>query len=294
MKIVQFTIPITETGSVVVQHDRLPFFYNYLHRHEEQQITLIIKGEGVLIAGNYTQTFQPGNIFVIGENQPHILKSDPHYFQDPTADAAEAIHIFIDPHKRLADLLRIPEMAGIKRFLDNTGGGLQMPDSFTSEAEHFIRKISAEEGLERLTAFIQLMQFCSARVTGWKSLSTGFSAASFSDTEGMRMNDIFHYTMEHFHEDISLQQIADVSHLTIHAFCKYFKKHTRKTYVEFLNEIRINEACKRILSNQFDSIAAVAFSTGFNNTITFNRVFKKVVGMSPTAYIRHYRKKLKY
>lgn len=291
MKIIKFTVPITDDGSVVVQQDALPFFYNYLHRHEEPQVTLIIKGAGTLIAGNYTQSFKAGDIFIMGENQPHIFKSDPEYFVKPIPDSVQAIHIFIDPVHRLKGLFDLPEMTSVRRFLEQTRDGLQMPDSYTFQASRFIKTIATSNGLERLTAFMHLMAFCAESVSGWKSLSNGFSASTFSDKEGMRMNDIFHFTMEHFHEDISLQQVADISHLTIHAFCKYFKKHTRKTYVEFLNEIRINEACKRILTNQFDSISSIAYSTGFNNTITFNRVFKRIVGMSPTAYIQHYRKK---
>ena len=77
MKVVQFTIPVSQEHSIMVQEDKLPHFYNHLHRHNETQITWIIKGEGTLIAGTAMQRFQSGDIYILGANQPHIFKSDP-------------------------------------------------------------------------------------------------------------------------------------------------------------------------------------------------------------------------
>ena len=57
----------------------------------------------------------------------------------------------------------------------------------------------------------------------------------------------------------------------------------RKTYVSFLNEIRVANACK-LLRNEDLSVAMVAYECGFNNLSNFNRNFKKVRGCSPTEY----------
>ncbi|MCK7554673.1 AraC family transcriptional regulator [Chitinophaga sedimenti] len=59
----------------------------------------------------------------------------------------------------------------------------------------------------------------------------------------------------------------------------------------FLNEIRINEACKKIISGEFSSISSIAYNSGFNSAINFNRVFKKTTGISPSEYIREYKTK---
>ncbi|MEO5563454.1 MAG: hypothetical protein ABIR18_08465 [Chitinophagaceae bacterium] len=58
MKIIQFTIPVAKDNSIIVQEDKLPYFYNHLHRHNETQITWIIKGQGTLITGSSMQRFQ--------------------------------------------------------------------------------------------------------------------------------------------------------------------------------------------------------------------------------------------
>ncbi len=180
-------------------------------------------------------------------------------------------------------------MEAVRKFLQLSANSLQLPAEYVEKTAADILKISRLSGAERLLAFVGMLVYFSKQVKDWKSLSTGFSRQSYSESEGLRMNDIYQYTLEHYAENISLGQIAGVAHLTTYAFCKYFKKHTRKTYLEFLNEIRINVACKNIINGDFDSIAAVAYATGYNNPITFNRVFRKVTGMSPSAYARQYR-----
>lgn len=289
MKVIQFTVPVADEGAVVIQEDILPYFYNYLHRHKEAQVTLIIKGEGTLIAGNYTQPFKAGDIYVIGANQPHMFKGDARYFENLQEKNIHAIHIFFDHEHALQGLFSLKEMDTVRKFLQLTANSLQLPAEYAEKTAADILRIARLSGAERLLAFVGMLVYFSKQVKDWKSLSTGFSRHSYSESEGLRMNDIYQYTLEHYAENISLGQIAGVAHLTTYAFCKYFKKHTRKTYLEFLNEIRINVACKNIINGDFDSIAAVAYATGYNNPITFNRVFRKVTGMSPSAYARQYR-----
>ena len=77
--------------------------------------------------------------------------------------------------------------------------------------------------------------------------------------------------------------------MTPQAFCRYFKKHTLHTFIGFLNEVRINEACKKLTDGQYDSIATVAYNCGFNSITNFNRVFKTITGKSPSEYIESYR-----
>ena len=68
MKAINFVLQSTSNNSVIVQEDLLPKFYNYLHYHKEYQITLILKGEGNVIVGNYNQLFKAGDIYFIGPN----------------------------------------------------------------------------------------------------------------------------------------------------------------------------------------------------------------------------------
>jgi AraC-like DNA-binding protein len=289
MKVIQFTVPVTLNDSIVVHEDIQSYFYNHLHRHKELQLTLILKGEGTLIVENYTQRFKEGDIYVIGAHQPHLFKSKASYYQEVQEDRIHAIHIFFDYECKLQNLFDVPEMETIKRFLEKTHHGLQLPERYCDDVSKIIKKITRNTGLKRLLSCIRLLQVLAKDVQGWKSLSTGFQNTSFTEHEDARMNNIFQFTIQHYAENITLEKIASEAHMTPHAFCKYFKKHTQKTYMAFLNEIRINEACRKIISGDFESISSVAYTTGFNSAINFNKVFKKATGKSPSEYIREYR-----
>lgn len=283
MKVIQFTVPKTSDNSVIVQEDKLPFFYNSLHRHKEIQIALIIKGEGTLVIGNHMQRFKAGDIYIIGSEQPHIFKSDSAYFIKKNKNNIHSISLFFDPNEFFGNILCLPEMKEIKQFLNKTIWGLKAPQHETNNlAKEILHLMQSRKGL-LLSDFIRLLHNM-AHIRKWKMLSTTTPGFSISDFEGLRMNDIYQYSITNYSENISLRQIAAVAHLTVPAFCRYFKKQTSKTYITFLNEIRISEACNKISEGKFKSISSVAHETGFKNVTTFNRVFKKINGMPPRQF----------
>jgi len=290
MKIVQFAVPVSK-DSVVIEEDVLPYFYNYFHRHDEMQISLVVKGEGTLIIDNYTQRFSAGDIYFIAANRPHIFQSDQSYFQNTGNDNAHAIHIYFDLKTITSALIDLPEMEHIKTFINNISYGIQIPSENAIEVAARMHKIGKSGGLPRLLGFIELLHYLSIDLKECRSLSSGSFRKPIPAAESIRINKIYQYTLEHYAEEISLDKVAGICYMTPQAFCKYFKKHTSKTYITFLQEIRINAACDKIIKGKFDGISSIAFATGFNSAINFNKVFKKVTGSSPRDYIRKFKVK---
>ena len=289
MKVIQFTIPVEIDNSIHFQEDRLPYFYRHLHRHIETQITWVVNGEGTLVIGNNMLPFRSGDLFVIGANQPHLFKSDPSYFIPGSRRQIHSLNIFFNPTGFISHLLAFPEMLSIKKFVNSSNTGLQASEKDAAKlAEHFLKIRNSSTGF-RLSYFIEFLQVM-ANLRKWKPLTTGSFEHSITDTEGLRMNDIYQYTMDHFTEDITLAQIAAIAYLTPQSFCRYFKKHTNKTFVNFLNEVRINEACKKFMELNFESIGNVAYQSGFNSVVSFNRVFKSIMDKTPKEFIRTYHK----
>ena len=290
MKVVQFTIPVTIDNSIHFQEDRLPHFYEHLHRHTETQVTWVVNGEGTFIAGNYMQRFQTGDFFVIGANQSHLFKSDPSYFEEGSTKSIHTLNVFFDPKGFLAQLLAFPELRSIKNFLDLSIFGMKASEKDKKILTDLILKIQISSTGFRLASFIELLQVM-ANLKNWEYLSTESFEHTITDLEGLRMNDVYQYTMSNFTDNITLEQIAAVVYLTPQSFCRYFKKHTSKTYINFLNEVRINESCKKFMEKDFHSISTVAYQSGFNNVVTFNRVFKSITGKAPREFIKAYHEK---
>jgi AraC-like DNA-binding protein len=291
MKVISFTIPETGDTSIMVQEDILPYFYNHLHRHPEVQITWILKGEGTLVAGNYMQHFKSGEVYIIGANQPHLFRSDESYFEENSKKLVHAITIFFTDKKHLASLFDLPEMKGVRLFLEKANKGVKIPVSNMKETSSLLLEIKSFTGIDRLLSFVKMMVLFS-KLKSLRYLSTEIVSPITSDADGMRMNDIYQYTMRHYMHHISLDTIASIANMTPQAFCRYFKTRTRKSYVTFLNEIRINEAFKLLSSRRYESIGSLAVKTGFSNVVSFNRVFKQVLGKPPREYVKEFQEKV--
>jgi len=136
--------------------------------------------------------------------------------------------------------------------------------------------------LQRFITCLDILKILSK--SNHQALSSFIYDKKYSDSEGNRMRDVMDYTMRNYQNQISLDDVAKVSAMTKNAFCKYFKKRTNKSYFRFLNELRIENACKLLMTEKELSIAEIADQSGFNNISNFNRQFKTVKQMSPSAY----------
>src|SRR5258708_7112399 len=90
------------------------------------------------------------------------------------------------------------------------------------------------------------------------------------------------YIEEHYAEELSLGQVAAV-HTSVFYFCKLFKRATGLNYTEFVSRIRAEKA-KNLLLNPNLRVSEIAYEVGFQSLTHFNRIFKKIVGQSPTDY----------
>jgi AraC-like DNA-binding protein len=285
--VLQFTIPVPLDKSIIVQKDVLPFFYPHLHRHHEIQMSWIQQGEGTLVADNNMHAFRPNDIFWLGANQPHIFKSEASYFQPKSRKKIVALAIFFNPTGELASLFNLPETKLLKNFISQSQSGFKVPPAYTAEVSSKMMQITNSSGTDQLLQFVDLLKQLSGYVD-MTPLTTAQKTQMVSEHEGIRIGNIYNYIMQNYDKPITLEDAAKQAHMTPQAFCRFFKKHTLHTFVSFLNEVRINEACKKLTDGAFDNIATVAYTCGFNSITNFNRVFKTVTTRSPSEYMTSY------
>lgn len=139
-----------------------------------------------------------------------------------------------------------------------------------------------------MVAFFNLIGTITNIKTKLDPLSTYGNLPAITDHEGIRIGGIYNYIMMHYGDELTLQDVAKVAFMTPESFCRYFKKHTGHTFVSFLNEVRINEACKNLITHRFENINSIAYKCGFKSITNFNRVFKLVIGVTPKVYLDNY------
>jgi AraC-like DNA-binding protein len=292
MKVLQFTIPVPHDKSVIADQFSLPYYYPYLHRHKETQITWVQRGEGTLIAGNNMHHFAPGDVFLLGPNLPHLFKSDPQYFDNETEDAVSALSIFFNPEGILNAFFDLPEMRVYKLFIQQHKQGFKVPATDCNRIISSMTKLRDTQGPDQLIQFIQLIKGLSGIKEQLHPLSSYGNLPGITENEGIRIGNIYNYIMQNYTEAVTLDDVAKAAFMTSESFCRYFKKHTGNTFVTFLNEVRINEACKMLTANKSESISAAAYKCGFKSITNFNRVFRSVTGNSPREYLENYNGKI--
>lgn len=290
MKVLPFTILVPEDKSVISDQVTLPYFYQYLHRHEEMQITWVEKGRGTLIVGTDMHAFEDNDVFVIGANVPHLFKSNPEYFENNDELSIMACSLYFNPNGLLAPLFALPEMSRVKQFISKFAQGFKVPAQSTKAVTDAMLKV--HQSASHLVIY-ELVKFWDIILQIQEPLEPICKVSSnhkMSESEGRRLSTIINYIMDYYHQPIALENIANTACMTPQAFCRYFKKHTGQTFVNYLNEVRIHDACRQLTSSSFsEGISNIAYKTGFNSITNFNRVFKSVVGQSPRAYIESYR-----
>ncbi|MDB5142737.1 MAG: helix-turn-helix protein [Mucilaginibacter sp.] len=292
MKVLQFTIPVAHDKSVIVQQDELPYFYPHLHRHKEAQVTWILAGEGTLIAGNNMHAFQSGEIYVLGADQPHLFKSSPEYFQSGNKKAVKTLTIFFDPNGSLSSLFDLPEMKVLKDFIQQNQQGFKLPSAYVDRVSRTLLDIQNASGPDQMIHFLHLLKILQGIPFKPDPLSASGISSEITESEGIRISNIYNYILQRYSEAITLDDVAREAYMTPQAFCRYFKKHTGHTFISFLNGMRINEACKKLTGNRYESVSVVAYKCGFTSITNFNRVFKTVMGNSPRGYLDSYLNKV--
>ncbi len=260
----------------------MPHFYDILHKHPEIQITYIEKSHGTLILTDYMDDFEPGDLFIIGPNQPHMFKNDKQFYEGNENLEAFGKSIFFDQSIFGSTFLNLPENSRLKTFLESCNGNFGLNKAYSKEVSIMINDLFEMQGYGKLMKLLEILY----HLAGLKPIKylTGSTLNNYdNEGEGERMSKILDYTTNHYNENITLKTVASIASMTETSFCRYFKKRTRKSYIDFLSEVRIRQACK-LLQSTDTQVAQICFQTGYNNLSNFNRKFKKITGFSPARY----------
>jgi len=250
------------------------------HFHEEYELTYIVHGHGKRYVGSHMENFSSGDLVLLGASLPHCWKLE--------ADGAgheEACAIVIQFSGNFLgdDFLNKDELQGIKKLLHESASGICFNGATRITIDHALMHLPGEKNNFKM--LMQLLEILHrlAVSTEYKLLDQHRSIAEQSRAEQERINPVFAYLVENFRGDISLDQASYIAHMTPNAFCKYFKKITRKTFMETVIEYRLNYATQQL--EQTDKpISQISFDSGFGDVSHFYKMFKHKMHQSPLNY----------
>lgn len=268
-------LPLSDDTSFVARTHCTPSFEMPWHQHIEYEIILFTEGAGLSFIGNYVGEFEVGDIFFLGANLPHTFKKS-----DDLITSAVVVHFREDFWGK--EFLNLPESSEIQQLLNLSVQGLKITGSSKEILNQLIKSLEKEKGFKRIITLCECLDIIEKRKE-FLTLSTQEVKVVNNKTRE-RIDRIFQYTMENFKEPIQLSTVAGIADMSIPAFCNYFKKTTRKKYIDFLNEVRVGYACKQLTDNTQTTVEGACYESGFNTLANFNKQFLKVKGMTPSKY----------
>lgn len=264
--------PDPESSFKILYHHVMPdvFLWNY-HYHPEFELVLVFDGIGRRHVGNHVSYYENGDLVLIGSNLPHSG-----FGYGALGKHEELVIQF----KR--ELVQdIAEFEIVNQLLKKAQYGVSFPKAVKKRLEGDFRKIKGLEPFERYISLLSILRKL-AMETDYQILnSTQYQTSDFAKDQN-RVLKIFQYVEKNYANDINTHQVADLSNLTLPAFCNYFKKNFGVSFTDFLNEYRINQACIQLTEGQ--SVSNVAFLCGFNSLSYFSRTFKYFKKISPSEF----------
>jgi len=274
---------IVSTDMLVIVKEE-SFKYNDFpyHFHPEYEIILILEGSGQRIVGDSITAFTATDLCMFGSNLPHT------FFTKGLSDneAIKQVVIQFDENFAGSGFVEINPFKKIKELLQRSGLGIVFTDETRRLITGQITDLIGKGAAETVIGLLNILHHLSLSADYSLLSSAGFIHDLDLD-DPTRMSKVYDYILANFKRELSLNEVASIAHLSPSAFCRYFKKFTRKTLSEFIIDLRIGFACKLLQSNNA-GIFQISVEAGFNNVSYFNRKFKAIKGETPMEYQRRF------
>ncbi|MFD0939201.1 AraC family transcriptional regulator [Pedobacter boryungensis] len=252
---------------------------SHWHYHPEVELIYFAKGSGIQFIGDSIESFNSGDVILVGSNVPHYWRFDSITEDDNNVDV-RVIHF--NENFWGSEFLDIPENKELKDLLKQSQLGVQIVGTARMEVARLITNVIETNGSRKIINLMEALLSIAATKEVKHLVSMGFKY-HFQELEKDRMHSIYNYTISNFKEKIDLKTIAEVAKISPNSFCKYFKSRSKKTYSRFINEIRVSHACKLLMDGKVN-VKEVCYDSGFYNFASFHQYFKSITGKSPLQY----------
>ncbi|WP_149240688.1 AraC family transcriptional regulator [Dyadobacter sp. 32] len=272
----------SQVRSVTVQELVEPHFDANWHFHPHYQLFTVLHGTGKRLIGDSIQTFGPGDTVFLGPDVPHLWRSDPAFFENNPSLFTHGIVLYFQEDFLGKDFLERNEMMAIRQLLQESKRGIEYKGALREHIRTELSELMHIDGFQSVLRLLTLLNRIAHEDGGTPIASYGY-VNNYKVSETERMQKVHNYVLQHFAQEIRLGDVASLAGMSEAAFCRYFKARANKTFIDFVNEIRIGHACKLLLDDKF-TIAQIAYDSGFDSLSNFNRNFKKYIGHTPREY----------
>lgn len=258
------------------------FFQSPFHSHPELELVYIKESYGKRIVGNSVEQFTAGDMVFLGSDIPHVWLNDEIHYKGINTLKAKAIVVYFNKEIFGPVFYELKETQKINSLFNQAARGLSITGKTNELVAKKLEKLVHKKNFEVIIGLFEIL-----------SILSESSEISFINNESYipannqikndRLSDVFEYVKTNFQQDISLDEISKIANLTPTSFCRMFKSKTKKNFVEYLNEIRVSNACKYLIETDM-GMSEIAYECGYKTASNFNKLFKKLTGTTPKEY----------
>jgi AraC-like DNA-binding protein len=256
------------------------------HYHSNYEISFITEGSGKRIVADSIEEFQPGDLVFIGRNLPHVWIADKEA-RSPSNRTLEMVYLQFTSSALPPQILVLPEFCNIKRALDLSERGIQIVGNTLNEVSEIMLQLPYLKNFDRMLNFLRMMDAIGKSQSNIQLASKEYLKIRFS-TGNKRIQTIHEFLMNHYKEDVNLENLAELVNMAEGSLCRFFKMQMGLTLFEYLNKLKIELACKLLMDDDLN-IMEVCLDSGFNNLSHFNKQFRKINGVTPSEYRKRFR-----
>lgn len=276
----QLKIDNEQNSSFNIRRDTIPKYHNSWHYHTQLELVMICKGTGSLYLGDTIKDFAEGTCVLIGSDTPHfwLFHNMVEENEIPSIDCV-VIHFNYDFAGK--ELFSIPELNAINNLINQSERGLIFTLPTASKIVDLFNLSVDSSNASKFTYLISILDLLTY-YEGKNIVSDNYSQLNNSNDE-KRMKNVMNYIRDNYMTKIELNELSNEAKMTKNSFCRYFKQKTGKTPTNFINELRIAHAC-RLLRNTELTLKQICFDSGFNNFVSFHKIFKEQTNLTPLYF----------
>ena len=243
-----------------------------IHSQSTWELSCVITGEGTRLLGDVTEEFESGDTVLIPPGMIHHW-----YFKNGGTDI-ENVTILFDSEFLKNVKTCFPELSDMMEHLMSLGNAVIFSGETRRKIYFIMLRMRTESTERRIFSLAEILMLIAEDKTGRMIASS----KNLSKAE-IRYSQIRSYVNCNYYREITLDEISRFSGMNKTAFCAFFKAQTSKTFVEYLNQIRLDAAVELLKSTE-QTVSEIASQVGVTDTAYFCRLFKKNFGFTPSEF----------
>lgn len=269
--------PLSPEDSFLV-FDRIKEEFDFpVHFHPEYELNFIHNGKGInRVVGDSIEEIDNIELVLVGPNLHHGWLNS-----NCKSSKMREITIQFDENLFNNELLSRKIMKPIKDMFDRSIHGILFSKKISTDLYERLAQVSKLDSMDYFLELVSIL-YDLANSRNQRLLSSyTINRDSFENSD--KIKKIYEYVQENFDKKITLAEASELVNMSQVSFNRFMKKRTGKTFVDYVNDVRIGHAAIRLIEKDI-TISEIAFNCGFNNIANFNRVFKKSKKCTPSQY----------